>query len=137
MLDLAKHFEEQGHTSEHPPTLHLNGVVLTAYLLGSIGNAIEKYGAITIQGGCVDPDRRGLVPNWAQLLTNAPEQPTEEDNVHRLLQHVTTLLYKARGGECKELKVVQPLDPDQRTLDFKDLQILAREIAKVLQEDAA
>lgn len=51
------------------------------------------------------------------------------------LTHTTTVLYKARGGECKELKVVQPLDPDQRKLDFKDLQILAREIANVLRED--
>lgn len=49
--------------------------------------------------------------------------------------HTTTLLYKARGGEIKELQVVQPLNPEQRKLDFKDLQILAREISNVLRED--
>lgn len=58
-----------------------------------------------------------------------------EDAALPVLTHTTTVLYKARGGECKELKVVQPLDPDQRKLDFKDLQILAREIANVLRED--
>ncbi len=50
--------------------------------------------------------------------------------------HTTTLLYKARGGELKELRVVQPLDPNQIKLSFTDLQILAREVAKVLREDA-
>ncbi len=49
--------------------------------------------------------------------------------------HTTTLLYKARNGELKELQVVQPLDPNKIKLDFKDLQILAREIANVLRED--
>ena len=51
--------------------------------------------------------------------------------------HTTVLLYKARGGELKELRVVQPVEPGQIKLDFHDLQILAREVAKVLREDAA
>jgi hypothetical protein len=58
-----------------------------------------------------------------------------DDNEIPVLTCSTTLLYKSRGGECKELTVVQPLDPNQRKLDFKDLQILAREIANVLRED--
>jgi len=51
------------------------------------------------------------------------------------LTHTTVLLYKAKNGETKELRVVQPLDPEQRKLEIKDLQILAKEIAKVLKED--
>lgn len=58
-----------------------------------------------------------------------------DDNELPVLTHTTTVLYKARGGQCKELQIVQPLDPNQRKLDFKDLQILAREIANVLRED--
>lgn len=50
-------------------------------------------------------------------------------------KHVTTLLYKGRNGETKELQVVQPLEPGERTLDFKGLQLLAREITKILKED--
>jgi hypothetical protein len=53
------------------------------------------------------------------------------------LTHTTVLNYKSKDGSIKELLVIQPLDPDQRKLDLKDLQILAREIAKVLREDAA
>jgi hypothetical protein len=52
------------------------------------------------------------------------------------LTHTTTLLYKSRSGELKELQIVQPLNPDQRKLDFKDIQLLGREIANVLREDA-
>lgn len=52
-----------------------------------------------------------------------------------VLTHTTTLLYKARSGELKELQVVQPLNPDQRKLDLVDIQLLGREIAKVLRED--
>jgi hypothetical protein len=51
------------------------------------------------------------------------------------LTHTTTLLYKARTGELKELQIVQPLNPDQRKLDYTDIQLLGREIAKVLRED--
>lgn len=51
--------------------------------------------------------------------------------------HTTELQYKARDGSVKMLRIVQPLDPDQRTLSLIDLQLLAREIAKVLREDAA
>lgn len=47
--------------------------------------------------------------------------------------HTTTLLYKGRNGELKELRVVQP--SEHLKLDLKDLQILAREIAKILRED--
>lgn len=50
--------------------------------------------------------------------------------------HTTTVLYKARDGSLKELRVVQPLDPDQRKFNFTDMQILARKIAEVLREDA-
>jgi hypothetical protein len=52
------------------------------------------------------------------------------------LTHTTTLLYKARNGEVKELRVVQPMDPTQKVFTLADLQILAREVAKVLKEDA-
>ncbi len=52
------------------------------------------------------------------------------------LTHTTTVLYKAQNGEIKELRVVQPLDPEQRKLELKDIQLLAKEIAKVLKEDA-
>ena len=50
--------------------------------------------------------------------------------------HTTVVNYKAKNGEVKELRVVQPLDPEHQKLDFKDIQILAKEIAKVLKEDA-
>lgn len=52
------------------------------------------------------------------------------------LTHTTVLLYKAKDGSVKELRVVQPLDPAQRKLEFKDIQLLGKEIAKVLREDA-
>lgn len=52
-----------------------------------------------------------------------------------ILTHTTTLSYKGRNGEIKDLHITQPLNPDQRKLDYKDLQILAREITKVLKED--
>jgi len=51
--------------------------------------------------------------------------------------HTTTLLYKAKNGELKELRVVQPVEPGQIKFDLVDMQILAREVAKVLKEDAA
>lgn len=51
------------------------------------------------------------------------------------LTHTTTLLYKARNGELKELRVVQPMNPDQRKMSTEDIQLLGREIAKVLRED--
>lgn len=50
--------------------------------------------------------------------------------------HTTTVCYKARTGEVKELQIVQPIEPGQIKFDFADMQILAREIAKVLKEDA-
>lgn len=53
-----------------------------------------------------------------------------------VLTHTTTLNYKGRNGEIKELNIVQPLDPDQRKLDYTDLQILAKEISKFLRLDA-
>jgi len=51
------------------------------------------------------------------------------------LTHTTTVLYKARNGETKELRVVQPMEPGRLKMDMTDLQILAREIANVLKED--
>jgi hypothetical protein len=51
------------------------------------------------------------------------------------LTTTTVLNYKARNGELKELRVVQPMDPSQQKMNYKDLQILAKEIAKVLKED--
>ena len=53
------------------------------------------------------------------------------------LTNTTIVRYKARDGMDKELRVIQPMDPDQRKLEFKDIQLLAKEIAKVLKEDAA
>jgi hypothetical protein len=52
------------------------------------------------------------------------------------LTATTTVIYKGRGGELKELHVKQPLDPNQKGFTFHDLQLLAREIANVLKEDA-
>ena len=51
-------------------------------------------------------------------------------------KHVTELYYKSRGGSLKVVYFSQSLDPDQRTLSLRDIQILGREIAKKLQEDA-
>lgn len=65
--------------------------------------------------------------------TPEPLSNTAEDLP--VLTHSTTLSYKARNGEIKELVIVQPLDPNQRKLDYTDIQILGREIAKVLRED--
>ena len=66
---------------------------------------------------------------------NRPIQQPMADE-YEVLTHTTTLLYKASNGELKELQVVQPIEPGQIKLDFKDLQILAREITNVLREDA-
>ena len=52
-----------------------------------------------------------------------------------LPKHTTTLLYKARTGETKELRIVQPVEPGQMKLSIEDIQLLGREIAKVLKED--
>jgi hypothetical protein len=52
------------------------------------------------------------------------------------LTQTTVVLYKSKDGSTKELRVVQPMDPDQRHFTFKELQILAREIGNVLKEDA-
>ena len=65
------------------------------------------------------------MPGTLLLMADDYEVPT----------HTTTLLYKARNGELKELQVVQPIEPGKIKLDFKDLQILAREVANVLRED--
>ena len=53
-----------------------------------------------------------------------------------LPKHTTTLLYKARDGETKELRIVQPVEPGTIRLTTEDIQLLGREIAKVLREDA-
>ena len=53
-----------------------------------------------------------------------------------LPKHTTTLLYKARDGETKELRIVQPVETGTTRLTTKDIQLLGREIAKVLREDA-
>jgi hypothetical protein len=52
-----------------------------------------------------------------------------------LPKHVTHVCYKSRSGEIKEFQVLQPMHPDKRTLSLAELQLLAREIAKVLKED--
>jgi hypothetical protein len=52
------------------------------------------------------------------------------------MTHRQSVFYKARNGEAKELIVVMPLEPGKQKLDFKDIQLLAKEIAKVLAEDA-
>ena len=51
------------------------------------------------------------------------------------LTHRTEIQSKSRTGEIKTIVVIQPMDPDQRKLELKDLQILAREISKILKED--
>lgn len=50
-------------------------------------------------------------------------------------KQTTAVYYKSRTGEIKELRVVQPVEPGQRVWTLADLQLLAREIAKVLKED--
>lgn len=52
-------------------------------------------------------------------------------------KQATQVFYKSRTGETKELRVVQPMEPGQKVFTLADLQILAKEIAKVLKEDAA
>lgn len=52
------------------------------------------------------------------------------------LKHTTIVQYKAKGGAIKELRVIQPLNPDQRKMELPDIQLLAKEIAKVLAQDA-
>lgn len=51
-------------------------------------------------------------------------------------KHTTTVLYKSKNGELKELHVVQSLNPDQRRFTYADLQMLGRQIALMLKEDA-
>ena len=76
------------------------------------------------------PPREVNASGAAFLWSNMPDDLP-------VLTHTTTVLYKSRSGELKELQVVQPLDPHQKKLEFRDLQILAAEIGKVLREDAA
>jgi hypothetical protein len=52
------------------------------------------------------------------------------------MTHTSVFYYKARNGEVKELHVKQPMDPNQKIFTLADLQLLGREIAKVLKEDA-
>ena len=52
------------------------------------------------------------------------------------LTHTTTVYYKSKGGVVKELQVKIPMDPTQIIFTMADLQLLAREIGKVLQMDA-
>lgn len=52
------------------------------------------------------------------------------------LTHTQVVQYKAKGGEIKELRVILPLEPGKRKLDTKDIQLLAKEIAKLLAMDA-
>lgn len=71
------------------------------------------------------------------MATNSQAAMPGEDILADIpMTHTTTLLYKSRDGEIKELKVVQPLEPRSVKLSFSDLQILGREIARVLKEDA-
>jgi hypothetical protein len=55
-----------------------------------------------------------------------------------LVQLTTTTVvnYKAKDGSIKELRVIQPLDPTKRRMDIDDIRLLAKEISKVLKEDA-
>jgi hypothetical protein len=47
----------------------------------------------------------------------------------------TTVFFKGRNGEIKELQVVQPMDPSQQKMNFADIQLLAKEISKVMKEE--
>jgi hypothetical protein len=60
----------------------------------------------------------------------------EDEEEKPITTQTTTILYKSRTGESKELQIVQQLRDGQSKLDFRDMQILAREIANVLKEDA-
>lgn len=70
-----------------------------------------------------------------RVISHPPRFSMTDENDLPELTATTTLLYKARNGEVKELQVVQPMDPTKRRFDFRDLQILAQEISKVLRED--
>ena len=50
--------------------------------------------------------------------------------------HRQEVNYKAKDGSIHTLIVILPLDEEKRKLDFKDIQLLAKEISKVLKEDA-
>lgn len=52
------------------------------------------------------------------------------------LTYTQVVNYKAKNGAIKELRVVLPLDPGKRKLDTKDIQLLAKEIAKIIAMDA-
>jgi DNA primase len=58
------------------------------------------------------------------------------DEITELLKHATTVLYKGKNGEIKALHVVIPMDPGKLKLEFTDIQLLAKEIAKQLKEDS-
>lgn len=58
------------------------------------------------------------------------------DAVEPVLTVTTPVFYKAKNGEIKELHIVQPLDPAKRKMELSDIQVLAKEISKVLREDA-
>ena len=51
------------------------------------------------------------------------------------LTHTTVLCYKSRNGEIKELQIIQPLEPGQQKLGFREIQLLGQEISKHLRED--
>jgi hypothetical protein len=51
-------------------------------------------------------------------------------------KNVSTFFYKSKGGSIKELHVLQSLEPGTRAWTTPDIQRLARELGKVLQEDA-
>lgn len=52
------------------------------------------------------------------------------------MTHRQSVNYKSKDGSIKELIIVLPLEPGKQKLDLKDIQVLAKEIAKVLKEDA-
>jgi hypothetical protein len=68
-------------------------------------------------------------------VSNAPRTEMDGDNLIEMT-HTSVFYYKARNGEVKELHVKQPMDPNQKIFTLADLQLLGREIAKVLKEDA-
>lgn len=63
-----------------------------------------------------------------------PEEPVTDLPVIDLT-HTTTVYFKGRNGELKELHVKQPMDPSQKIWTLIDLRLLAREIAKAMKED--
>jgi hypothetical protein len=48
----------------------------------------------------------------------------------------TTVVYKAKNGELKELRIIQPVAPGQLYWTCDDVRRIAVEIARILRDEA-